>query len=305
MLKDKKGTNYGFDNPDAISSDGSHVWVANIETESPGGNSVTELDASTGALLRVLSASSYGFDDPDAISSDGTDVWVANGEGNSVTELDASTGALVQVLSASSYGFDDPGAISSDGADVWVANGAGNSVTELDASTGALVQVLSASSYRLRRPRRYLLRRHRRLGRQWREVTASRSCMPRPGARTSSSRVRVMDSTTPTLSRQTAPMSGSTNGARNSVTELDASTGALVQVITGSSYGFDDPDAVSSDGTHVWVVNGGGNSVTELDGSEPARSCRCCLPPAMTSITPTPSPRTAPMYGWPISKAAA
>ena len=76
-----KGKSYGFDNPQGIFSDGSHVWVANIETESPGGNSVTELDASSGALAQVLSASSYGFDEPDAISSDGTDVWVANGAG--------------------------------------------------------------------------------------------------------------------------------------------------------------------------------------------------------------------------------
>ena len=40
---------------------------------------------------------------------------------------------------------------------------------------------------------------------------------------------------------------------RSSVTELSASTGALVQVISGREYGFEDPDAISSDGTHVWV----------------------------------------------------
>ena len=48
----------------------------------------------------------------------------------------------------------------------------------------------------------------------------------------------------------------------NSVTELDAATGALVQVISGPTYGFDfgtdlagEPDAIDSDGTHVWVAN--------------------------------------------------
>ena len=46
---------------------------------------MTELSASTGALVQVISGSSYGFDDPVAISSDGTDVWVANYEGESVT----------------------------------------------------------------------------------------------------------------------------------------------------------------------------------------------------------------------------
>jgi hypothetical protein len=41
----------------------------------------------------------------------------------------------------------------------------------------------------------------------------------------------------------------------NSVTELSASTGALVKVIRGLRYGFDDPAAVTSDGTHIWVRN--------------------------------------------------
>lgn len=49
------------------------------------------------------------------------------------------------------------------------------------------------------------------------------------------------------------------------MTELSTATGALVKVIKGSSYGFDSPNAVSSDGTHVWVANLDGNSVTELD----------------------------------------
>jgi DNA-binding beta-propeller fold protein YncE len=75
----------GFNRPYAISSDGTHVWVANY-----GGNSVTELAAATGALVKVISGSSYGFNYPDAVSSDGTDVWVANYNGQSVTELPAS-----------------------------------------------------------------------------------------------------------------------------------------------------------------------------------------------------------------------
>ena len=39
------------------------------------------------------------------------------------------------------------------------------------------------------------------------------------------------------------------------MTELDAATGALVQVLSGSSYGFNSPMRISSDGTHVWVAN--------------------------------------------------
>jgi hypothetical protein len=38
---------WGFNGPSGIASDGTHVWVANY------GNSVTELSASTGALVKV------------------------------------------------------------------------------------------------------------------------------------------------------------------------------------------------------------------------------------------------------------
>ena len=48
----------------------------------------------------------------------------------------------------------------------------------------------------------------------------------------------------------------------NSVTELSASGAAPVRVIKASKYGFNDPDAISSDGTDVWVANYEGESVT-------------------------------------------
>ena len=76
---------WGFNGPDAITSGGTHVWVANAN-----GDSVTELSASTGALVKVIRGSSYGFDYPSGITSDGTHVWVANYWGNSVTEFSAS-----------------------------------------------------------------------------------------------------------------------------------------------------------------------------------------------------------------------
>jgi hypothetical protein len=86
----------GFNGAVAVSSDGTHVWVAN----SGANGSVTELDAATGAFVRVISG--YGKA-PTGISSDGTHVWVANEGSNSVTELDAATGALVRVTTGSPY----------------------------------------------------------------------------------------------------------------------------------------------------------------------------------------------------------
>ena len=212
-----------FDEPWSVCSNGTDAWVANTL-----GNSLTELDASTGAVVQVLSGGTYGLNFPSAVSCDGTHVWV-NNVGTGVTsptssflsELDASTGSVVQVIQGASYGFDDPIDISSDGTHVWVTNQQGNSVTEVDAATGALVQVINASNDGIYLPT-YL----------------------------SSDGAHVWVS-----------------NHNNTVTELDAATGDLVQVLSGSSYGFNGTYAIASDGTHVWIANLTGNSVTELDAA--------------------------------------
>ncbi len=88
--------------------------LANYCCSNPGGDlggSVTELDASTGAVVKVFSASTYGLNGPDARAFSGSHLFVANYSGNnvmdsngtqvsqgSVRELDTSTGALVKVL---------------------------------------------------------------------------------------------------------------------------------------------------------------------------------------------------------------
>ena len=88
-------TSYGFNQPYAITSDNlGHIWVANAN-----GNSVTELNAKDGSLVKVYNDASYGFNDPIAITTDNLGhVWVANWSGNSVTELNAIDGSFVRVV---------------------------------------------------------------------------------------------------------------------------------------------------------------------------------------------------------------
>jgi len=76
---------WGFEQPAAIASDGTEIWVA-----SAGGNSVTELSASRGTLVKVIGGASCGFHGPTAVASNGTEIWAANFWGNFVTELSAS-----------------------------------------------------------------------------------------------------------------------------------------------------------------------------------------------------------------------
>jgi outer membrane protein assembly factor BamB len=108
------------------------LWVAN-------GKSVTELNASTGKLVRVLSGEQYDFTGQPAIAVAGSHVFVVNGAGNSVTEIDASTGAVAYTLTAARYHLDNPVGIAVAGNRAWILNSplsGPSSVVELALSTG-------------------------------------------------------------------------------------------------------------------------------------------------------------------------
>ena len=259
---------YGIDYPYNVSSDGTDVWVANYNA-----NSVTEFDAATGGLVRVISGSSFGFSFPYAIASDGTYVWVTDEGNNSVTELSASTGALVQILSASSYGFNVPSSVSADGTHIWITNQFGSSVTELSASTGALVQVLSSPTYGFNHPGQ--------VSSDGTHVWVTNNEVSKPYSVTelnasTGGLVQVISGSSYGFDQPAGISSDGTHvwvtnndipDNTYSVTELNASTGALVQVISGSNYGFGGPGSIASDGTDVWITNYVSNAVTELDAS--------------------------------------
>ena len=137
LVKAFSGPRTSSTGPAAMAADGSDLFVTDPGAGGVGG-SVVELDGSTGAVVRVLSAASYDFDEPVAMVVDGPDLFVANYDGSSVTELEASNGALVRVLSGPKYDFADPESMAVHGSDLFVADSGDNSVTEVDVATGAL-----------------------------------------------------------------------------------------------------------------------------------------------------------------------
>lgn len=115
---------------------------------------LTEINAATGALIRVISLPNVPF----AITANGAAVWLVINVGaksadgsrphGSVIEV-AATGRLVRTLSSTPFADSDPGgAVASAGNQVWVtdsrflSNGEGW-VTELSPATGALIRLIS------------------------------------------------------------------------------------------------------------------------------------------------------------------
>lgn len=139
---------YEFDTPVAIAADGPYLFAVNA-TGTTGSPSVTEMLASNGALVRVISGTEYQFNSPFAIVVDEGYVVVANRGGGAtangtLTELSASTGQLVRVLSSEMYHLQEPVALAASGEDVYVANFLGNDLTEVNVVTGRLVGMIDA-----------------------------------------------------------------------------------------------------------------------------------------------------------------
>ena len=122
------------------------------------GRSLTELDARTGDLVRVISGERYGLLSPTSIATNGRDVWVVDcGSSDAVTELSAASGRLVRLLTATRFGFERPDAVVADATHAWVANSASDTVTELDAS-GALDRIIESPGTGLHAPDAMALR---------------------------------------------------------------------------------------------------------------------------------------------------
>lgn len=95
---------YRFNGPDAITVAGGHVGAASC----PGkyitdGSYLTELDARTGRLVRIISSPKYRFDCPAGFAVVGHHLWVADGDAIHRTELRARTGTLVGVFRGRYY----------------------------------------------------------------------------------------------------------------------------------------------------------------------------------------------------------
>lgn len=129
--------NYGFSTPDAVVSDGPDLFVVSRGAPGGAGAGVSEIAATTGAMVRIVHGGNFGFSSPDAIVADGPDLFVVNG-GGSISEITTS-GTLVRVIRGATYKFAHPVAAVLAKGGLWVVNAAGSSLTEVNAANGRFV----------------------------------------------------------------------------------------------------------------------------------------------------------------------
>jgi Protein kinase domain/PQQ-like domain len=290
------GPEYGFNNPDSIAADGSHVWVLNGEDN----GTVTELNARTGAWIQNLTAARYGFNQSGGdteIADDGTNVWV--GDLDSATEINGADASQVRILrvpeSVNVHGW--PTVLVRAGNQLWGATpetcrplcGPGAklyaTLIEFNASDGSYVRVLIRNTTQdpiaLAGDGTHI----------WfvgSDFNANDANDGVNGDDTAGSvtefdavdgrQIWSVPATIYSSQQMTQNPADSiayadgrlwvANG--QSVTELNASNGKLIRVLSGERYDFSGQPVIAVAGTHVFVVNGAGNSVTEIDAGSGA-----------------------------------
>jgi hypothetical protein len=287
----------GFDEPSSMALDGVDLFVSNAGSAGYGGRTersfLTEVNAVTGAQVRVISGPEYRFDDPSELLVAGQDLFILSvggfGVSGTITEVKASTGALVRVLAMSADGFSEPVAMALSGDNLFVADPAGatgeGSVMEVDTSTGSLVRVISGRQYDFYGPLQMAVVGH--------DLFVAET-PGLGGASCISGCITELDTETGVLVRVISgatyklgtPRGVAVNGSDlflteerdrsglagpSSVTEVNATTGALVRVISGPAYQFDGAAELALHGNHLFVADlglaPGRGGITEINAS--------------------------------------
>ena len=255
--------------PGCVVPDGGNLWVCDVSTR----NQLFEIHASSGSLVRQLSAARYRFDDPQSAVTNGRLLWVESPVHNSVTVISATSGALVRVLGRG-YGFDNPNAMALTGHILFVAND--TSVTEIDPRTERLIRVVKGLAIHIKGGDA--------IATGGGVVAVSNS---------SNGYVALLNGTTGKFIRavhspaiggegDSVAVVGSTlwvaDIGNHYIAVLDAVTGHLIRRVR--SPGTNEPNAVRAQGGYVWAVNVGfPQYVTQFrpDGSV-VKSVECGIP---------------------------
>jgi hypothetical protein len=96
---------------------GNNLWISNND-----GNSLTEVSAATGTVVRTVSGDQYQLDWPGSITIADGRGWVASALVSTITEFNASTGVLIGVLDAPAYHLGAQGAVTTGDGALWVSS---------------------------------------------------------------------------------------------------------------------------------------------------------------------------------------
>lgn len=284
-----------FFQPGAVAIDAhGHVWVANNGTFG-----LTEIDASTGKILRIVNPSTDDFNNISDLSIYGNELWVVN-EGTAsssdvsnsgvIDELNATTGAQEKIIDLASSGVTGLRAVATDRLYVWVSADGGNKVVELSRTSGAILHVESTGPNHVdsttfgiyddgvdvylpspRNQTHAIVERDDATGARARAISPSKPNLVN-GKKDGVLRLDPVFVVRAGGALWSVNLEGVAGTLFGSLSQINPSTGRIIRSITPKGAGFSSPVGLYAHGDNLWVANAalasrGGNSVTELNAT--------------------------------------
>jgi sugar lactone lactonase YvrE len=152
------GTMAEFNDPVGITTDGTNLYVADLQN-----NRIRKVVIATGAVTTVAGDGTPGFADnpdgtmaefsqPDGITTDGTNLYVGDFNNNRIRKIVIATGAVTTIAGDGTPGFADnvngmlaefssPAGITTDGTNLYVGDFNGQRIRKIVIATGAVTTI--------------------------------------------------------------------------------------------------------------------------------------------------------------------
>jgi len=144
---DGTGTTASFNHPEGITTDGTHLYVADTDN-----GKIRKIEIATGVVTTLAGSNSFGSIDgtgatasfyyPYGITTDGTHLYVADSSNNKIRKIEIATGVVTTLAGGDEYGSDDgvgtaakfrrPSGITTDGFVLFVTDTDNNTIRKIE-----------------------------------------------------------------------------------------------------------------------------------------------------------------------------
>lgn len=158
---DGTGGAASFKNPNSITSDGTHLYVADTYN-----HKIRQIEMATGVVTTLAGSGSEGSDDgtggaasfknPNSITIDGTHLYVADTGNHKIRKIEIATGAVTTLAGSGSYdsadgtgamaSFGSPRGITTDGAHLYVTDSDYSKIRKIEIATSVVTTLAGTGS---------------------------------------------------------------------------------------------------------------------------------------------------------------